>query len=209
MTGSASGLLPGAAVSEYTAIRAVTRSLRDLLRAHITLSSDPELNGVPIDLRSPKEMREDGDATGVSLWLYRAVRNGHTLNNPPERDAANRLLRHPLPVNLYYLVTPIAQNSDDEQLLLGRVLQIFNDHGTVRGPLLVDALAGGTEEFRLSLEPLSLEELTRVWDALKEPYQLSVSYLVQVVSIDSAREPVGIGAVTSLNTEFMPIVAGP
>lgn len=196
-------------MSEYTAIRAVTRSLRDLLRQGITLSSDPELAGVAIDLRSPKEMREDNDSLGVSLWLYRVVRNGHLLNHPPGRDAANRRLRHPLPVDLYYLVTPLAQTSDDEQLLLGRVLQILNDHATIRGPLLADALVGGDEEYRLSLEPLSLEEGTRVWDALKEPYQLSVSYLVQVVSIESARAADGIAPVSSIETEVVQIVGGP
>lgn len=192
-------------MSEYTAIRAVTRSLRELLRQNITLSSDPELAGVGIDLRSPKEMREDNDAQGVSLWLYRVVRNGHLLNQPPERDAANRLRGRPLPVNLYYLVTPIAATSDDEQLLLGRVLQVFNDHATIRGTLLTDALQNGSEEFRLTLEPLSLEELTRVWDALKEPYQTSVSYLVQVVEIDSALEPALVGPVTSFETEYLQI----
>lgn len=197
----------GRGVSEYTAIRAVTRSLRELLRQSITLSSDPELAGVPIDLRSPREMREDNHAQGVSLWLYRMVRNGQMLNNPPQRDAANRMRGWPLPVNLYYLITPIAGSSDDEQLLLGRVLQVFNDTSTLRGALLTDALDGGTEELRVTLEPLSLEELTRVWDALKEPYQLSVSYLIQAVLIDSAAEPALIGPVTSLTTEYEQIKA--
>lgn len=194
-------------MSEYTAIRAVTRSLRELLRQNITLSSDPELTGVQIDLRSPKEMREDSEARGVSLWLYRVVRNGHLLNHPPDRDAINRMQGWALPINLYYLVTPIAATSDDEQLLLGRVLQVFNDHATLRGALLIDALQNGPEEFRLTLEPLSLEELTRVWDALKEPYQVSVSYVVQVVRIDSAEEPAGVSPVTSLETEVLEIKA--
>lgn len=198
-------------MSEYTVIRGVTRSLRALLQAHITSSSDPGLAGVAIDLRSPKEMREDpdneGGAQGVSLWLYRVVRNGHTLNRPPERVAPNQVRRHPLPMNLYYLITPIAGTSDDEQLLLGKVLEVLNDHPTLRGALLADSLEGEDEEFRVTLEPLTLEELTRVWDALKEPYQLSVSYLVQMVDIDSGRQPVEVSPVGVRQTEYHQILA--
>ena len=61
------------------------------------------------------------------------------------------------------------------------------------------------ESFRLSLEPHSLEELTRVWDALKEPYQLSVSYHVQVVEIDSDREPLEVAPVGAKDTEYYQI----
>lgn len=194
-------------MSEYTAIRAVTRSLQEMLRQSITESTDLQITGIPIDLRSPKEMRAAQAKHGVSLWLYRVARNGQMLNNSPERDAANRMRGRPLPVNLYYLITPIAGTSDDEQLLLGRVLQTFHDHATLRGPLLVDALENGREELRITLEPLSLEELTRVWDALKEPYQLSISYLVQAVVIDSAVEPRQVSPVTTLESEYVQIKA--
>ncbi len=196
-------------MSEYTAIRGVTLSLRDLLQAHITNSTDPELNGVAIDLRSPKEMREannDQGAQGVSLWLYRVARNGHTLNQPQRRPALDRVERHLLPMNLYYLVTPIATASDDEQLLLGKILEVLNDHPTLRGPLLHASLVD-EEEFRVTLEPLTLEELTRVWDSLKESYQLSVSYLVQVVDIESGREPVAVRPVDERRTEYSQITS--
>jgi Pvc16 N-terminal domain len=36
---------------------------------------------------------------------------------------------------------------------------------------------------------LSLEELTRIWESLREPYRLSVCYLVRVTRIDSRRTP--------------------
>ncbi|MFQ5813114.1 MAG: DUF4255 domain-containing protein [Anaerolineae bacterium] len=194
-------------MSEFTAIRAVSLTLRALLEEHITNSTDPQLAGVAIDLRSPKEMREANEAMGISLWLYRVTRNGHTLNQPPERIAPNQLKPHPLPVNLYYLVTPITQNPEDEQALLGRVLQVLNDHVILRGSDLRDTLQGGTEELRLTLETLSLEELTRVWDALKESYQLSVPYLVQVVTIDSDHEPVQAGPVVVKETEYKHILS--
>ena len=192
-------------MSNYDVIRGVTSTLREILRDRITNSAEAGLTGVGIDLHSPKEMREAGDATGVSLWLYRAVRDGHILNHPPRRDALGRLVGWSLPVNLYYLITPVANAPEDEHLLLGRVLQAFNDAPTLRGPLLQGSLNGGPEAFRLTIEPLTLEQLTRVWDALKEPYALSVNYQVQVLSIDSETQPTAVSPVSVSEHDYVQI----
>jgi hypothetical protein len=37
------------------------------------------------------------------------------------------------------------------------------------------------------LARLTLEELTRVWEALREPYRLSVGYIVRVTRVESLR----------------------
>jgi hypothetical protein len=177
-------------MSDFTAVRAVTETLFGILQAGITNSADPQLQGVPIDLRSPKEMREDNGATGVSLWLYRITRDADFLNRPPERISPNQYRRSVLPLHLYYLVTPLVVKPEDRQTLIGRVLQLFNDNSTLSGALLADSLAGSQEAFRVTLETLTLEELTRVWHSLAEPYDLSVSFEVQVVSIDSDLEAV-------------------
>lgn len=177
-------------MADYPVIRAVSESVRELLREHITLSADTGLADVPIELRSPRELREDGVARAVSLWLYRVVRNPDLLNQPPGRVRPDQFSRRPLPLELHYLLTPIAEASGDEQFLLGRALQTLHDHALLQGTDLRDALEGSEAELRLVLETLNLEELTRVWQALQESYQLSVSYLVQVVEIDSAHDPV-------------------
>jgi hypothetical protein len=177
-------------MSDFTAVKAVTETLYGILQAGVTNSADPQLHGVPIDLRSPKEMREDNGATGVSLWLYRITRDPDLLNKAPERISPNQIRRASLPLHLYYLVTPLVAKPEDRQTLIGRVLQLFNDNATLRGAMLADSLAGSQESFRVMLETLSLEELTRVWHSLAEPYDLSVSYEVQVVTIDSDLEAV-------------------
>lgn len=174
-------------MSQYTAIRAISESLQQVLEGYIT---DP---GVNVELKSPREMNADGD-TGISVWLYRVTRNEHTYNHPPQRTAINQVRRQPLPVNLHYLVTPIMSEPLDEQELLGRILQVFNDHPVLSGADLAGGLLGSLDEFRISLETPTLEELTRVWEALQESYQASLSYLIQVVIIDS-EEPAQVGPV--------------
>lgn len=73
---------------------------------------------------------------------------------------------------------------------MGKVLQVFHDHPVVRGVDLKGSLDGTDVELRITLETLSLEELTRIWDALNSEagYALSVSYEVQVVEIDTGAE---------------------
>ncbi len=175
-------------MSDFTAIRGVSLTLKELLRQAITLSSDPQLNGVPIDLRSPKEL-SGVSVTTVSLWLYRVTRDADLLNRPPFRPSPNQQLTQPLPVHLYYLLTPISMQPEDEHVLLGRILQTFNDHTVAQGADLQDTLAGSSEHLRIALETLTVEELTRIWQALSEPYRTSVTYEVQVVNIDSDLEP--------------------
>ena len=56
--------------------------------------------------------------------------------------------------------------------------------------------AGTEVELRVRLEPLMLEEITRVWEALDGSYQLSVSYEVSVVNIMPELEPEQVSPVT-------------
>jgi hypothetical protein len=179
-------------VSAYWSISGVTDSLVGLLDTHITQSGDSQIKGVPVSDGSPKDVREDLGTThrGISVWLYRVTRNPDLLNAPPTREAADELPYHPLPVDLHYLVTPLAGDRDDEQVLFGRVLQVLNDHTIIRGTDLVSPpLDPERVELRVLLDTLSLEDLTRVWNALQESYALSIGYVVQVVEIESHHEP--------------------
>jgi hypothetical protein len=189
-------------MSEYTAIRDVSETLRALLETHITNSSEPSLNGVPVDLRTPRELRENNVELAVSLWLYRLSRNGDLLNHPPPRPAPDRVLRAPLSLDLYYLVTPLARDPADEQVLMGKVLQVFNDFTQPSGSLLSGDLAGTGAKFRVVFDSLSMQDLTQIWQSLQESYQFSVTYVVQTVLIDSEREAVRTSPVLVRETEY-------
>ena len=98
----------------------------------------------------------------------------------------------PLALNLFYLVTPFAPQGEpeSEHLLLGATMQVLYDNSIL---FLRDETPGEeiAEEVRVILSRLSLEELTRIWEALREPYRLSVCYEVRVTRIDSRRLPDG------------------
>jgi len=190
-----------------TAIRDTTDSIRQLLEQ--ALRDDSELSAFfdPFDpnpdaigtlvvtLNNPEEFEEQ-EQEGVSVWLYLVERDGETLNHPPRRVAFDRQLSRPLPLRLHYLITPqvnyrVREHAAElEQLILGKILQVFHDQPSLAGSRLVNTLSGRPLELFVRLETLSLEHITRVWEALDRPYQLCVSYEVTVVPVDSAHEPI-------------------
>lgn len=187
----------------YTALSATSKSLADYLTQKFASDTDlknffnPDNSGsMVVTLNTPQEMREK-NKQGLSVWLYRIVRDDQNLNNRPERMSRDRIRKTPLPFRLHYLITPIVKftaspSAETEQKLLGKVLQVLYDHPRLRGADLKSDFTGTPLELTLRLEPLGLEEITRIWDALDSSYQLSVSYEVSVVSIDSEDEPVRI-----------------
>src|SRR5262245_32360314 len=116
-------------MSSYTAIRDASRTLQKLLQDELT--GEFGVSRPDVTLRTPKEMKI---TTGVSLWLYRVVRNEYLTNQPPVRVSPSALRRTPLAVNLHYLVTPLMDDdAETEQQVLGKVLEIFYDHPILRG----------------------------------------------------------------------------
>lgn len=185
----------------FTHIRAASLTLKAVLersfRADQDLAQlfDPMQGGAVVSLATPDGMEAAGEV-GLSMWLYRLVRDDQTLNQLPGRPAPNRIRRHPLPVRVHYLMTPIVTGNantpapETEQLVIGRVLQTFNDEPLISGADLAGSYQGTAVELAVRLETLALEEITRIWDSLERSYQLCISYEVAIVSIDSGLEAV-------------------
>lgn len=185
-----------------TAIRAASETLRFVLEE--AMAADPILQvmfagaGASIvSLANPDEMNTAGE-TGISVWLYRIVRDEQRLNAPPERVAPDRIRPTPLPVRLHYLISPVIGADgagapiETRHHILGAVLQTFHERPLVSGVLLAGDFAGTSVEIATRLESPDFESLARLWDSLDSGYQLSLGYEVGIVSIAS-NAPDGIG----------------
>ncbi|HEX3559740.1 MAG TPA: DUF4255 domain-containing protein [Pyrinomonadaceae bacterium] len=203
----------------YTALRATSQTLAEFLRhslitdAGLATLFDPLMGGTMlVTLATPEEMAEN-DKEGLSVWLYRVVRDDERLNAPPERVSYNQVRRAPLPVRLHYLMTPVTASKnleggpETEQVVLGKVLQVLHDHPVMRGTDLQGELSGTAAELAVRLEPMPLEEIARVWDALDGSYQLSVSYEVSVVLIATDAQPASVAPVEVVLPEYGVIVS--
>ena len=180
----------------HTALLATSQTLEGYLKrrleqdANLRAFFDAGAGGtMVVTLGTPQEMAERNEQ-GLSMWLYRITRDEDRLNDPPQRIAPGILRQPPLPLRLHYLLTPIvdpttANNAEIEQRVLGKAIQSLYAHPLFRGADLAGDFAGTDTELRARLEPMSLEEITRVWNALERPYQLSVSHEVTLVRVDS------------------------
>ena len=82
-------------MSEFTAIRAVSKTLQALLQLAITNSPNPQLQGVPIELSSPRELRDaanNNPVNAISLWLYRVARSAGPVHHGRREHAGQREL---------------------------------------------------------------------------------------------------------------------
>jgi hypothetical protein len=201
----------------YQALHATSVTLRQFITAQIMADaflSGPTApfttRGMSVSLQTPTEMTDAG-REGISLWLYRVMRDDQRLNDPERRINPTTFARRPLPMRLHYLVTPITTREnlgdpDTEQYLLGKVLQSFHTRPLLRGADLGGELAGSDAELRVRLETLELDQISLVWDALEGAYQLAVSYEVTLVDIDSARQPDQRTPVVEVVADIGPIV---
>jgi hypothetical protein len=177
-------------MSDYTVLAEVGESLARVLWEEI--QADPQVIGLidnenRISLESPFDLREN-DAVRLSIYLYRIVENSSSKNQFPVPGNGARLRKPPLTLDLFYLVTPLVGSPREQQIVLGKVMHILYDRAILEGPDLVGSLAESREEVRVILNPVTLEETTRVWQALEMIYRLSVCYTARVAMVDSRRE---------------------
>ena len=173
-------------VADYTAIEAVSRALqRVLTEALAAVGGVVPPTAVLHNLRPPP----GGQPPILTLFLYEVSEDPTVRNRDPirQREAFNggqryRVTRPPLGLELRYLVTAWANDRNTEQLMIGRTMQALYERQVRRGADLDPQL--DLPLLSITLAPLTLEERTRVWWSIQQPYQLSLNYEVRVIDVD-------------------------
>lgn len=177
-------------MSDYSVIAELGDSLASLLFSE--LNADPQIKGLidsedRISLESPADL-ENNNSVRLSMYLYRIVENAYLKNRFPLEGRGGTQSKPPLTVDLYYLLTPLLGTPREQQIVLGKAMQTLYDRAILETPDLEGSLGDSGEKIRLILNSVSLEELTRVWQALEIPYRLSVCYTARVAIVDSEQE---------------------
>ena len=175
-------------MSSYRVVSEVSKALRSVLWAEF--EEDDDFNAVTneadIVFKNPTETARDS-ANRLSLWLYHITEDAYLKNQPARRGNGAGISQFPpLALDFYYLITPFGPSGEADQLILGKTMEVLYDNAILLVDNPEDEIA---EELRVIFCRLSLEELTRIWEALREPYRLSVCYQVRVTRIDSQRRP--------------------
>jgi hypothetical protein len=174
-------------MSASTAIGMVSASLRNLLAAEMRLTPAMEVTILAPD--------EAGGNRRINLFLYRIEENPFLRNQDPtpRPDAPDQLLPPPLPVNLFFQLTPYAPNDSltgnaTAHQILGEAMRVFYENPVVPHDHLDAGLQNAREQLRITPGVLDPEELSRIWTTFAQPFRLSVLYQVSTVQLDMRPE---------------------
>ncbi len=194
-------------MSNFLAVGGVSASLQTLLRDRMELPQGTTRAELQVTVSSPPgDEAQAAEDPRVNLFLYRVTENGSLKNQMiPGQGHPSEYGHPPLSLVLHYLITAYGATDDNGVLnetrahfLLGSAMRVLHDHpvvtealATVQAPagqtILHPSLRGEFEQVKLCLDPISLEDLSKVWTALTRPYRLSTAYSVSVVQIESRR----------------------
>jgi hypothetical protein len=180
-------------VSNSLAIAAVTATLRNLLFQGL----NADLAGTDVTTRPPDRARVNENGNQLNLFLYQTQLSAAWRNMElPGTSRPGETSAPPLPLTLAYLITAYGEN-DDEVLsnrLLGRAMSVLHDHSLLGADEVRRALEGNdlheqVERVRITPQPLTLEELSKLWATFQTQYRVSASYQASVVLIESTLPP--------------------
>ena len=189
-------------MSNPLAIAATTITLQAILQSQIV--SDPvdaDLTDTTVTILPPDKARGNASANQLNLFLYQILPNAAWRNmNIPSQVMTGETGNPPLALNLHYLITAFGKDNDTSlpygHHLLGKAMSILYDHALL-GPDEIRSATSATfpdsdldkqiERIRITLQPLSLEEISKLWTGLVTQYRLSVGYEVSVMLIDSTQ----------------------
>jgi hypothetical protein len=185
----------------YAAINDVTRGLRLLLHSQLVRVSSSAV----VSLLPPGDALPE--VSGVNLYLYRAAESPFAKNLPWPGDRTTPPSNFPaLSLQLHYLLTPLgtrpdnasSDSGDDAHTMLGIAMSTLHENAIlnqVHVPgfdadiVLPPYLLNGYEQIKIMLSAVGLEELSKIWATINQPYRLSVAYEVSLVQITPTLPP--------------------
>jgi hypothetical protein len=126
---------------------------------------------------------------GISLCLWRVAVNPRRAL-PPRRTPDGRRMKPSLPLDLHYLLLPVASAADTQQRLFGWALRELEDHpvlasGELNRQLAEPAVFAPDEAVELVADPLALADFLALWDKAKATLPLAMGYTARMLLIDS------------------------
>ena len=201
-------------MANFRCISAAGKTIERVLNACFAeeepISSSQKTKAVLV--QSEDFRRTNGDSTEIppqalTIFLYRVEVN--RVMRAAWSGVASFDGQIHLPLDLHYLLTPWAQNSEWEQWILGRTMQCLEATPSLTGPMLypsADWSAG--EAIHLSVEDLGIDSLMRTFDSLVVDYRLSVPYVARIARLDGRTvEPPA--SASTVSSGVKPLVATP
>ena len=174
-------------MADYRAFAAVSEAVLALLRSNY----QPEDFNNELDFRVflARDFGSSSLQSGVSLFLYRVLRNG-TYRAPAGRlsDDGQRF-RNQLAVDMHFILTAWGRDASLQHTIAGWMMRVMEDTPALPAGLLNSVIPDvfqPEESVEIMLADLSTEDLLHVWETLvQNVYQLSVPYVARNIRIES------------------------
>ncbi len=126
---------------------------------------------------------------GISLYLYRVATNTNRRNLPPRVAPDGKRYRPPLPVDLFYMLTPWAKTGEQQHRLLGWAMRTIEDTPSIPAGFL-NRYSGletfhSNETVELVCEVLSIQDINNIWNGFKPNMYPSVGYVARLIPLES------------------------
>ena len=189
-------------MSNFLAIGGVSNTLKNLLNDRMEIPTGA--TSVSITIGTPSINNNLSESSRINLFLYKVEENPNLKNQEiPGMGHPCAYCHPPLSLNLYYLITAYGStlegdSSIDETLsqqVLGSCMRVFHDCsfitdnieiiGTSVANILDPSLQNEFEKIKITLEPISLDEISKIWSSFSTPLRVSVAYRVSVIQIEN------------------------
>jgi hypothetical protein len=175
-------------MAKHSAIGATSAALKGLIVDRYP--RDDFGSGLDVQLYQTRQF-ESPMQEGFSIYLFRVAVNGSVRNRAPRRTPDGKRFRPSLPLDLYYMVTPWAQDVEKQHRMLGWVMRLLEDTGVLSAGHLnhyvheTDTF-GPSEGLEIICDPLSLSDYLTLWgDRLRPRLPASATYVLRGLLIDS------------------------
>ncbi len=187
-------------MASHTAVAAVSRTLRTLLRDRMVTNALVTLAPPDVELINISGPR-------VNLYLMQVIENAALKNQDmPGRGHPAAYGHPPLSLDLRYLMTTYSAIENQEesdinaQTILGDAMRVMHDFGNRIDELKITKTAAGAigkpicdedlwmefERLRIVLHPATLDDITKVWSAVSGTnFRRSAIYEVTVIQIET------------------------
>ncbi|MFL6672251.1 MAG: DUF4255 domain-containing protein [Massilia sp.] len=182
-------------MSNSLAIAAATATLRSVLLEQI-IDLDPSLSDLDVTTQPPDLARKGNLKPQLNVFLYHTAFNAgwRNMDLPNQASGGERGLP-PLALNLYYMITAYARDDNDSSdpsshRVLCCAMSVLHDYPLLKKTDIEAALpdsdlARQLERIRIAPQPLSVDEIYKLWTAYQAPYRISAAYELTVALVDS------------------------
>ncbi|WP_420120979.1 DUF4255 domain-containing protein [Nakamurella sp.] len=188
-------------------IAATTAVLRQLLQNEVTAANVAGSIGgsVTVSALPPDRIDVANEKAQLNLFMYQVRPNaGWSTTAFPSHDGSGRRLTNPpLALDLSYMLSAYGAKDFDSEILLGLGALVLHQTRVLSRDLVAGTFSGGAlppdltllatagldsqeELVSLSMEPMTVDDLSRLWQVFGEKYRPSIAFQAHVLLLRGA-----------------------